>query len=231
MTAHYFKYYVGSQTLTLPSCLPRSAAGTQTWSWESLVSVFNTSNQIASLVGVVSIPFIARIAGRKPAVVVMFIIAIASNASFFFLKPGQLLLIFGINLIGSVTSGPLTALLWAMYADTADFAEWKRGRRATGLIFSASIFSQKQGWAIGAWVALALMQSVGFVANTVQTPSSLHGLVLLMSVLPASLSILSVVFVLFYPLNEARMSQIASDLRVRRALEASENSGLACTEL
>jgi GPH family glycoside/pentoside/hexuronide:cation symporter len=231
VTAHYFKYYVGSQTLTLPSCLPRSAAGTQTWSWESLVSVFNTSNQIAALVGVVSIPFISRIAGRKPAVVVMFIIAIASNASFFFLKPGQLLLIFGINLIGSVTSGPLTALLWAMYADTADFAEWKRGRRATGLIFSASIFSQKQGWAIGAWVALALMQSVGFVANTVQTPSSLHGLVLLMSVLPASLSILSVVFVLFYPLNEARMSQIASDLRVRRALEASENSGLACTEL
>jgi GPH family glycoside/pentoside/hexuronide:cation symporter len=151
----------------------------------------------------------------------MFVIAIASNASFYFLKPSQLLMIFGINLIGSVTSGPLTALLWTMYADTADYAEWKRGRRATGLIFSASIFSQKQGWAIGAWVALALMQSVGFVANTAQTARSLHGLVLLMSVLPAALSIVSVLFVLFYPLNEARMSQIASDLRVRRAFEAS----------
>jgi len=80
---------------------------------------------------------------------------------------------------------------------------------------------QKQGWAIGAWVALALMQSVGFVANTAQTARSLHGLVLLMSVLPAALSIVSVLFVLFYPLNEARMSQIASDLRVRRAFEAS----------
>lgn len=221
VTAHYFKYYVGAQTLTLPPFLPDSVAGTQTWSWESLVSVFNTSNQVASLAGVVAIPFIARIAGRKPAVVTMFIIAIASNASFYFLKPGQLALIFGINLLGSVTSGPLTALLWSMYADTADFAEWKRGRRATGLIFSASIFSQKQGWAIGAWVALALMQSVGFVANTVQTPSSLHGLVVLMSVLPAALSVLSVVVVLFYPLNEARMSQIACDLRKRRALEAS----------
>ena len=221
VTAHYFKYYVGSQTLTLPSYLPKLAAGTQAWSWESLVSAFNTSNQVASLVGVLAIPFIARIAGRKPAVVIMFVIAIASNASFYFLKPSQLLMIFGINLIGSVTSGPLTALLWTMYADTADYAEWKRGRRATGLIFSASIFSQKQGWAIGAWVALALMQSVGFVANTAQTARSLHGLVLLMSVLPAALSIVSVLFVLFYPLNEARMSQIASDLRVRRAFEAS----------
>ena len=147
-----------------------------------------------------------------------------STASFYFLRPDQLPLIFGINLLGSITGGPLIALLWAMYADTADYAEWKRGRRATGLIFSASIFSQKQGWAIGAWVALALMQNVGFVANTVQTPSSLHGLVLLMSVIPASLGVLSIVIVLFYPLNEARMSQIASDLKERRAFEAAGNT-------
>jgi Na+/melibiose symporter-like transporter len=45
-----------------------------------------------------------------------------------------------------------------------------------------------------------------------------------MSVLPASLGVLSVVLVLFYPLNEARMSQIASDLRRRRALEAAGNA-------
>ena len=227
VTAHYFKYYVGSQTLTLPSFLPKSAAGTQIWGWESLASVFITSSQIASLVGVIMIPFFARIAGRKAVVVVLFMIATASTASFYFLRPDQIPLIYGINLFTSITSGPLVALLWAMYADTADYAEWKRGRRATGLIFSASIFSQKQGWAIGAWVALALMQSVGFVANTTQTPSSLHGLVMLMSVFPTLLSALSVVLVLFYPLNEASLSQIASDLKERRALEAAGNHMMA----
>jgi glycoside/pentoside/hexuronide:cation symporter, GPH family len=220
VTAHYFKYYVGSQTLTLPSFLPRSAAGTQTWGWESLVSVFNTSNQIASLVGVIMIPFFTQIAGRRSAVVALFLVTTASAASFYFLEPGQIPLIFGLNLFISVTSGPLVALLWSMYADTADYAEWKRGRRATGLIFSASIFSQKQGWALGAWASLALMQSVGFVANTAQTPRSLHGLVLLMSMIPASLSALSVALVLFYPLTDARLSRIASDLKERRALEA-----------
>ena len=80
------------------------------------------------------------------------------------------------------------------------------------------------GWAIGAWTALALMQGMGFVANAVQTTSSLHGLVLLMSVVPASLGVLSTVIVLFYPLNEAKMSQIASDLRNRRALEVAGNT-------
>ncbi len=223
-TAHYFKYYVGSQTLTLPSFLPRSAAGTQTWGWESLVSVFNTSNQIASLVGVIMIPFFTRIAGRKAATVALFLVTTVSAASFYFLGPGQIPLIYGISLFISVSSGPLVALLWSMYADTADYAEWKRGRRATGLIFSAAIFSQKQGWALGAWVALALMQSVGFVANTAQTPRSLHGLVLLMSLIPASLGALSVALVLFYPLTDARLSQIASDLKGRRALDAEGNA-------
>ncbi len=219
VTAHYFKYYVGPQTLTLPSFLPRYAAGTQTWSWESLVSAFTTSTQIASLVGVMMIPFIARIMGRKPAVIALLAVTMASTASFFFLRPDQLPLIYGMNLLTSITSGPLTALLWSMYADTADYAEWKRGRRATGLIFSASIFSQKQGWAIGAWVALALMQSVGFVANASQTPASLRGLLLLMSLIPASIGVVSMAFVLSYPLNEAKMALIASDLKERRAAD------------
>jgi GPH family glycoside/pentoside/hexuronide:cation symporter len=217
VTGYYFKYYVGPQTLTLPSFLPPSVAGTQTWAWESLVSIFNTSNQVASLAGVIMIPFLAKIAGRKAAVVVLMLVGIASMASFYFLKPDQLPLIYGLNVLGALTFGPLTAILWTFYADTADYAEWKRGRRATGLIFSASIFSQKQGWAIGAWVALALMQGLGFVANEAQTSRSLHGLVLLMSLLPVTFAAIALVFVLFYPLGEMTMSQIASDLKKRRA--------------
>src|SRR5271157_751772 len=104
-----------------------------------------------------------------------------------------------------------------MYADAADYGEWRKQRRATGLIFSASIFSQKQGWAIGAWVALALMNSVGFVANTAQTPGSLHGLVLLMSILPAAIGLVSMVALMFYPLHERKMAEIEVELKKRRA--------------
>jgi GPH family glycoside/pentoside/hexuronide:cation symporter len=221
ITAYWFKYYVGTQKLTLPSFLPASIAGTQEWSWGSLVSFFNTSNQVLSLVGAMLVPFLARATGRKIAFVILFTCAIISTGAFIFLKPDQLLLIYGINALGSITGGPMSALLWAMYADTADYAEWKKGRRATGLIFSASIFSQKQGWAYGTGFSLFLMNSVGFVANQAQTPSSLHGLRMLMSVYPAAIGVVSMMIImLFYPLNEKRMSQIAADLKLRRAAEA-----------
>lgn len=222
VTAHYFKYYVGSHTVTLPAFLPK-IGGTQEWHFEGLVSAFNTSGQIASLAGVMLVPFLSRWVGRKTAFVTLALVAIASTASFYFLKPDQLGLIYGINLLGSITGGPLSVLLWAMYADTADYAEWKRGRRATGLVFSASIFSQKQGWAIGAWVSLGLMSSVGFKANVVQTPQTLHGLLLLISVIPAAIGILSVLLVLFYPLNEAKLTQIGAELKARRGLAATPN--------
>ena len=35
-----------------------------------------------------------------------------------------------------------------MYADTADYGEWKSGRRTTGLVFSALLFAQKLGLAV-----------------------------------------------------------------------------------
>jgi glycoside/pentoside/hexuronide:cation symporter, GPH family len=220
-TAHYFKYYVGSQTLTLPSFLPASMAGTQVWSWESIVSAFNTSTQAVSLLGVMLVPIVARMAGRKMAFVILLVVAIVCTSAFYFLKPDQLLLMFGINAIGCITGGPLSALLMAMYADTADYAEWKNGRRATGLIFSASIFAQKQGWGLSGGFTLLLMGSLGFVANQTQTTESLHGLVKLMSVFPGALGILALLLLIFlYPLNDKRMSEIAADLKMRRAADA-----------
>jgi GPH family glycoside/pentoside/hexuronide:cation symporter len=215
-TTHYFKYFIGTQTLTLPAWLPKYG-GTQTWSWESLVSIYNTMNQVLSLIGAMLVPFLARKVGNKPAFVLLFVTAILGTASVYLCRPDQVFLIFGVNTIASITGGPLSAILWAMYADTADYAEWKTGRRATGLVFSASIFSQKFGWGWGGGLSLIMLNGVGFVANQVQTPGALQGLVKLMSIFPAVFGILAVlILVLFYPLNEIRMAQIATELKTRR---------------
>jgi GPH family glycoside/pentoside/hexuronide:cation symporter len=221
MEVHYFKYFVGKQSITLPSFLPAKFAGTQSWDYNSLVSWFKTSNQALSLIGALLVPFLARKIGNKPTFVILFVIAIASTASFYFLKPDQLLLIFGINALGSISGGPLSPLLWAMYADTAAFAEWKTGRRATGLVFSASIFAQKFGWGWGNAISLWILGSVGFIANQDQAPAALGGIVKLMSIYPAVFGVLALLILLIlYPLNEKKMAEIAADLQARRAADA-----------
>lgn len=210
VTVHYFKYAIGPQELTLPFMEKR------VFSFEALVSAFNTVGQIASLIGVVLVSWFARLAGKKKAFLILFLVAIFSTAAFYFLSAEQLILIFILQIIGSMSGGPLSVLLWAMYADTADYAEWKWGRRATGLVFSASTMSQKFGWAIGAYVTLMLMSQVGFKANQIQSPDSLKGLILLFSLIPAGLGFLSIILSLIYPLNEKKVEQIVSDLETRR---------------
>jgi len=210
VTVHYFKYVIGELDLTLPFLKNR------TYNFETLTSAFNTVGQVSSFIGVLLVSWFAKRIGKKKAFVTLFIVAIISTAAFYFLSAKQIGLIFFFQITGSMTGGPLSVLLWAMYADTADYAEWKRGRRATGLIFSASTMSQKFGWAFGAFLALRLMSQVGFEANQAQTPESLNGLILLFSLIPAGLGVLSIILSLLYPLNDKRVEQIGADLAERR---------------
>jgi GPH family glycoside/pentoside/hexuronide:cation symporter len=217
VTVHYFKYVIGTQEISLPFF------GKGTYDFNRLASYFNGVGQISALIGALLINWVAKRIGKKRAFVTMFIIAIGSTATYYFLSARQIVLIFLFQITGSISGGPLSVLLWAMYADTADYAEWKRGRRATGLVFSASTMSQKMGWAFGAFVALSLMSQVGFQPNQVQTAESVRGLILLFSLIPAGVGILSLLILSFiYPLNDKKVEQIVAELKGRREASGEE---------
>ena len=103
-----------------------------------------------------------------------------------------------------------------MYADTADYSEWKTGRRATGLVFSASIMSNKLGWAIGSMIAGLILATTGFKANVVQNLDVQNGLKAMMSVIPVAIGLVALVLLFFYQLEESAMKKIKADLDERR---------------
>lgn len=210
VTAHYFKYFIAEQSVTLPFL------GTKTYGFEELVSAYNTIGQLSSLLGVVVVLWISRMVGKKKTFILFFIISISSTGLNYLLAPDQLGILFILQITGSLTGGPLSVLMWAMYADTADYGEWKRGRRATGLVFSASTMSQKFGWAIAAFISLNLMATVGFSPNIAQSPESLNGLVMLFSIIPAAIGVVALLIYLTYPLNEIKVKQMISELEERR---------------
>jgi len=216
VTVHYFKYIVGEKCLRLPFL------GERTYDFETLTSAFNTIGQISSFIGVLLVSWFAKIVGKKKAFISIFVIAVFSTGIYYFLSPNQIGLIFLFQVTGSMTGGPLSVLIWAMYADSADYAEWKNGRRATGLVFSASTMSQKIGWAFGAFVALSLMAQLGFVPNQIQSAGSLRGLLLLFSLIPAVFGVISILIILFYPLNNRRMAEIGAELQERRQQSGEE---------
>lgn len=216
ITAHYFKYFVEEQQITF-------MGETYNLGFVALTSAFNSVGQVAAIIGVICTKWIAKWFGKKRAFIGLYIIAIASTTAFYFLNPENLVLIFLIQIIGSITGGPLVPLIWAMYADTADYSEWKTGRRATGLVFSASTMSQKMGWAIGAFFSGILLSTVGFEANMIPSPEVKDGLKALMSIIPASAGVVSLLLMLFYKLNDKTVQKIVSDLDARRKTEHSSS--------
>lgn len=210
VTVHYFKYVIGTQNLSLPFL------GESSYDFEMITSAFNTVGQISAFLGVLTVSWVSKKIGKRNTFILYFVIAIISTAVYYILGPGQMSLIFLFQITGSATGGPLSVIIWAMYADTADYGEWKRGRRTTGLIFSASTMSQKFGWAFGAFVALNLMSQVGFSPNEAQSQESLNGLISLFSIIPAGLGVLSIIISLFYPLTDKKVAEIGEELQQRR---------------
>ncbi len=210
VTTHYFKYYVGDQFLTFWK-------SDKPYDYVALTSGFNGVGQAFCILGVICTKWIAGPLGKKKAFLVLFAIDIIGNSAFFFMAPDDITAMFVFQAIASFAGGPLVPLIWAMYADTADFADWKNGRRATGLVFSASTMSQKIGWAVGSFFIGALLNAVGFVPDSKPTEGVRIGLKALMSLIPAAFGVISMAVMFLYKLDEKTMENIASDLRRRQS--------------
>ncbi len=209
ITPHYFKYYVGVQDINL-------FGKVRTFDFVTLTSWFNGINQALSVLAMLSTKLIARVLGKKKAFMTLFLITIITMALYLFLKPQHVIMMFVLQMIGSLSGAPLTPLIWGMYADTADHSEWKTGRRATGLVFSASTMSQKFGWAIGSAFAAMLLSLVGFQANVAPTQGVLSGLRALIGIVPAIAGGLAIIALTFYKLDENTMQKVETDLNKRR---------------
>jgi GPH family glycoside/pentoside/hexuronide:cation symporter len=114
---------------------------------------------------------------------------------------------------------PAVPLLWTMIADSADYGEWKTGRRSTGLYFSAAVFAQKAGWGIGAAVAGWILAISHFTANVEQTATAITGIKLLVSVIPGILYMSCALFMLFYKIDSKTTDMMKKDLDARREQE------------
>ena len=181
-----------------------------------LLGAFLVSNGLAFLGAVSLTSQLAKWFGKKS----LFIIAIGVGGlivgGFWLAGPKDIALVFGLQIVSSFVIGFNSPLVFAMFADTADHAEWRTGRRTTGLVFASAIFATKIGWAIGSWIFGLVLSHFGYIANVEQTARSLRGIILSTSWIPCAMLIAAAAIMTFYPLSEPAMVRIEADLKTRR---------------
>ncbi len=205
----YFKYYIKDQSLNL-------FGSSYEFSSTVLSSAYMSIWVATNIIGVILAKPIASRIGKKTAFAWSAILSAALSFIFFFIPGNQIIAIFILNVFIGITAGVVLPLGWSMYADIADYSEWKTGRRATGLVFSSSSMSQKFGWTLGGAISGWLLAGFGFEPNVEQSDESLLGIRLMISVIAGIGALMSFVFIRFYRLDEGFMSNVVADLEKHR---------------
>ncbi len=206
---YYFKYYIQDQTVAI---FGREYA----LSYGELSAAYATIWVGTNIIGVLLAQPVAMRIGKKNTFLVSTILSAALSFALFFIQPHQLGWLFFSNVLIGIAAGVVMPLIWAIYADIADYSEWKTGRRATGLIFSSSSMSQKLGGTVAGALVAWILAMFGFVANMEQTEESLFGIRLMISVFAGVGALLAAAFIFFYRLDETTMAQIETDLQKTR---------------
>ena len=193
---YYFKYYVHR---------------------EDLFSIFNVLATAATILGVILSKPLAMRFGKRNLFVGGLLLTTLFTAVFVFFSPHAIAWMFASEMLRQFFYGFTIPLLWAMMADVADYSEWKTGRRATGMVFSAIVFGLKAGLGFGGAITGFVLSLYGYVPNVEQTAHSLQGIRFTMSLFPAVTFALCAACLFLYKIDRQGEIQITSELAERRA--------------
>lgn len=181
-----------------------------------LISLFLTVNSLVNLASSFIGQFIAqRVSSKRTVMFIGTTIAMLSFiGAFFFARNTAVFMV--LRWIGALT-GMGMVVNFAIYADAADYAEWKTGKSAKALIMSVSALPAKiSGALVGAITGFGLA-AIGYTADAAATPQLVQGLINLSTLLPAACAFVALVALSFYKLDNATMAKISEELAAKRA--------------
>jgi len=185
-----------------------------------LAASFMVGLTLASIGGAMVTAPLGRKFGKKRLFIYALLFSGAVNALIIFCKPGDIIPIFALGIISEFAAAIFPTLFFAMLGDAADYSEFKNGRRATGLIYSAGSFATKFGGGIaGAIIGFVLAAFHYSGQDSVAIEGAIPGIVMLMSWIPALITIVAAAFMTLYPLDQDNLEEITKELNDRRAKE------------
>ncbi|WP_440877136.1 MFS transporter [Thalassotalea sp. PLHSN55] len=194
--AYYFKYHVGDELLT---------------------GKYFIALLVVSILGALATSYLADKIGKRALFIWALLLSGFFTAGFYWIPAGDVTSIFVLGCAAEFFAAMMPTLFFTMLGDAADYSEWKNGRRATGLIYSAGTFVQKTGGGFAGALVLVVLANYGYNGMDKDTiTNALPGMQLLMSWIPAAFSFAGAALMVFYPLTSEQNLKITTELVSRR---------------
>lgn len=175
---------------------------------------------LASIAGAMITSPLGKRLGKRRLFIYALLFSGAVNSLLAFCSPGNTVAIFTIGIISEFAAAIFPTLFFAMLGDAADYSEYKNGRRATGLVYSAGSFATKFGGGIaGAIIGFVLAAFHYNGQDEVAIQGAVPGIIMLMSWIPAIITLIATGVMTLYPLDQKKMDDITIELNNRRTRE------------
>jgi GPH family glycoside/pentoside/hexuronide:cation symporter len=182
-----------------------------------LAASYMVGLMLASIAGAMITSPLGKRFGKRNLFIYALIFSGVVNASLVFCGSENLSAIFTIGIISEFGAAIFPTLFFAMLGDAADYSEFKNGRRATGLVYSAGSFATKFGGGIaGAIIGFVLAAFKYNGQDTAAIQGAVPGIIMLMSWIPAIITLIAAGVMTLYPLNQRKMDEITTELNNRR---------------
>lgn len=132
----------------------------------------------------------------------------------FFIRPGNVWVYVGLNMISWLGLGVFTMVSWALITDVIDYSEIKNGIREDGTIYAMYSFARKLGQAMSAGISGFLLTLVGYTQETAFEPTVLEGIFSISTLVPAiGFAALGLILWFWYPLHKNAVEENVEILR------------------
>jgi glycoside/pentoside/hexuronide:cation symporter, GPH family len=182
-----------------------------------LAASYMVGLMLASIAGAMITSPLGKRFGKRNLFIYALIFSGVVNSLLVFCGPDNIKSIFTIGLISEFGAAIFPTLFFAMLGDAADYSEFKNGRRATGLVYSAGSFATKFGGGLaGAIIGFVLAAFNYNGQDAVAIQGAVPGIIMLMSWIPAIIAMIAAGVMALYPLNQKKMDEITIELNNRR---------------
>jgi GPH family glycoside/pentoside/hexuronide:cation symporter len=170
-------------------------------------------------------PPLAKKFGKKAVAVTGFGLASAGSLAFYLLSPTNVTGMVLLTVFIAIVYAPTIPLIWAIYADVADYSEWKTGHRFTGMVFATIGFALKAGLALGSASFLLIMaRFFGYDTKLPDTLQAVQGYRVCSGIVVGLLFAICALLLVVYQINKRMTLQMAGELAERRADYAVKNA-------
>jgi GPH family glycoside/pentoside/hexuronide:cation symporter len=180
-------------------------------------SIVNMAGTATTIIVIMLSASLAKRFGKKAVAVAGFALSTITAFAFYLLKPTDVYGMVGLTILGAVVYAPTIPLVWAIFADVADYSEWKTGRRFTGMVFATIGFALKTGLALGSASFLWLMAGLfKYDTQVPGAPDAVAGYRALSGIGVGLMFAVCTVLLATYQLNKRATIEMSDELAARR---------------